>query len=98
MNKCEALGLKLFKVFVGLTIAVVWLIAIIIFLGTLATITGCSVYWTDHVFIATVCKEIKAGEVLLIADANELYIGAERPESKTDKVTVITPGVVVKSE
>lgn len=59
---------------------------------------GCSVYWTDHVFIATVGKEFKAGEVVLIADANELYIGVEEPEISTDKITVVTPAVVIKSE
>jgi hypothetical protein len=64
-------------------------------IALLILLCGCSVVWTDYVFVATLGKNINAKDALMIADANSIQIGSNEVESKNDKITAATAGGVV---
>ena len=57
--------------------------------------SGCAVIWTDNAFIATLGKRFSMTDIVMVSDANSLQIGSGKVETTNDKLTVITPAVVV---
>jgi len=70
-----------------------WLALIIICM--LIVLSGCAVIWTDNAFIATLGKRFSMTDIVMVSDANSLQIGSGKVETTNDKLTVITPAVVV---
>ena len=63
----------------------------------LVALSGCSVLWTDHVFVGTLFKNFDVSEAGMIADSNSIQIGGAIIESKNDNVKIITPYVGIQS-
>jgi hypothetical protein len=60
---------------------------------------GCTVIWTDDVFIGTLFKTVDANDIELIAEPDYLQIGSGHSRTENDKIEAIIPGVgVIKSE
>ena len=67
-------------------------ILVVLFIPVLA---GCTVIWSDDVFVCTFLKKYDATQIEMIAEPNYLQIGAGALKTKNSSVSVITPGVVV---
>ena len=60
-------------------------------------LSGCSVLWTDDIFVGTLFKNYDVSDAGMIADSNSVQIGGAIIKSKNDKVKVITPYVILES-
>jgi hypothetical protein len=68
-------------------------ILVVLFIPVLA---GCTVIWSDDVFVATFLKKYDASQLEMIAEPNYLQIGAGTLKTKNTSVNVITPaGIIV---
>jgi hypothetical protein len=59
--------------------------------------SGCSVLWTDYIFVGTLFKNFDANDVEMIADPNYVQIGGSIIKSKNDSIKVITPSVILET-
>ena len=58
---------------------------------------GCTVIWTDDLFVGTLFKTVDANDLDIIAEPNYIQIGSGQTKTKNDKVkaSVIISGVPV---
>ncbi len=59
--------------------------------------SGCTLIWSDDVFVATLLKKYDAFDIEMIAEPNYLQIGAGILKTRNSSVSVITPAVVVRT-
>lgn len=75
----------------------IWLtLGIATLLCGMATV-GCTVIWTDDVFIGTLFKSVDANDIELIAEPNYLQIGSGHSKTSNDSVRIITPSVIIET-
>ena len=71
------------------------LIKILLLSLVLSLITGCTVIWSDDVFVGTLFKNFDASQLEMISEPNYLQIGSDTLKTKNTPIQVITPAVVV---
>jgi hypothetical protein len=70
------------------------ILVVVVALVIIHLLAGCTVVWSDDVFVATFLKKYDATALEMIAEPNYLQIGAGVLKTKNTSVTIITPAGV----
>lgn len=52
---------------------------------------GCSLIWTDDIFLCTWFKEVDAANIEMISEPNYLQMGSGILRSKSKSIKIVTP-------